>query len=121
MALLVHQISAVAERLAEGLAFPMDMTLIILTGFNKCILNEFVGPLYLMLNIERVIQLDNDGDMHYNRKCLERLKKITILASNSFHSLKFSNQWNITSNHWHGMEEGKVPCDNCGEEHYSTD
>ena len=67
-----------------------------------------------MLSTERVIQLDNDGDRHDDIKFLERVKKLTLLASNSFHSLKISNQWNIPSNHRHEISKGKFPCDNCG-------
>ena len=81
----------------------------------------FVGPFELMLNTDRSIQLDNDGGRHYNIKFLERVKKLTLLASKSFHSLNVSNQWNISSNHRHGMANGKGPCDNCGVEHYNLD
>ena len=35
------------------------------------------------------MQLDNDGDRHDASKFLERVKKITILAINSFYSLNF--------------------------------
>ena len=69
-----------------------------------------------MLNTERVIQLENDGYEHDDRKCLDSVKNIYMLESNSFHSLNVSNNWNIPSNHWHGMDKGKVLCDNCGGE-----
>ena len=44
---------------------------------------EFVGPFELMINTERVIKLENDGDRNDERKCLERAKKLNMLASNS--------------------------------------
>ena len=91
MALLVHQINAVAERLAEVPALPRDMPLIKITRFTKCSVPEFVGPFELMLNNERAIQMENDGDRHDDRKCLERVKKLTLLANNSFHYLNVSN------------------------------
>ena len=58
--------------------------------------------------------MDNDGDSHDNIKCLERVKKLTLLASNSFHYLNVSNQWNILSNYQNGTAKGKGPCNNCG-------
>ena len=70
---------------------------------------------------QKIVQLDNDEYRHDNRKCLERVKKLTLLASNSFHSLNISNQWNIPYNHWHGMANRKYPFDNCGGEHYALD
>ena len=72
-----------------------------------------------MINTDRVIQLENYGDSHDDRKFLERVKKISMLASNSFHSLIFFNHWNIPSYHWHGISKGKFPCNNCGGEHHS--
>ena len=93
--------------------------LLILTGFTKCSVPEFVGLFEFILNNERVIQLENYGDRHDDRKRLEMAKKLTLLASNSFHSLRCSNNWKISSNHWHGIDKGKVPCNNCGGEHYS--
>ena len=49
-------------------------------------MSDFVGSFELILNTERVVQLENDGDRHDDRKFLERLKKLTLLASNSVHS-----------------------------------
>ena len=68
-----------------------------------------------------VIMLENDVDLHDDRKLLEILKKLTMFASNSFHSLNVSNHWNTPSNDWHGMAKVKFPFDNCGGEHYSPD
>ena len=82
---------------------------------------DFVGPFELMLNTERLIQLENYGDKHDDRKCLERVKKLTLLASNYFHSLNVSNHWNVPSNHWNFMSKVKTPGDNCSGEHYSPD
>ena len=47
------------------------------------------------------MQLDNDGDRHDNRKFLERVNKLTLLASKSFQSLNISNQWNIPMENSH--------------------
>ena len=52
--------------------------------------------------------MENDGDRHDDRKFLERLKKLTLLASNSVHSLNISNHWNIPYNHRHVMSKGNV-------------
>ena len=41
LALLVHHISAVAERLKYVPAFTRDTPLLVLTGFNKCSVPEF--------------------------------------------------------------------------------
>ena len=46
VALLVQQINAVADRLAEAGALPQDTPLNLLTGFTKCSVPEFVGPFY---------------------------------------------------------------------------
>ena len=59
VALLVQHINAVSECLAEVPALPRDTPLLILTGFTKCSVTEFIGTFELMLNTERVIQLDN--------------------------------------------------------------
>ena len=114
MSLLVHQINDVSERLAQVLKIPRDTLMLVLTGFTKCSFPRFVGPFEYMPNKDRVIQLDNDEDMHDNRKCLERVKKLTLLASNSSHSLNVSNQLNIPYNYQNRMVKGKIPCDNCG-------
>ena len=87
VALLVQQINAVADRLAEAGALPRDTPLNLLTGFTKCSMPEFVGPFTLLLNTERVKQLENSAEQHDNALCLERVKSLTLLAINSFHSL----------------------------------
>ena len=121
MSLLVQNINAVVERLEEVPALPRYIPLLVFFGFTKCIVPDYVGIFKIMIITERVIQLENDGDRHDNRKCLERVKKITLLASKSFPYLKFSNQCNIPSNHWQGMAKGKGPYYNCGREHYTLD
>ena len=65
--------------------------------------------------------MENDVDGNDDRKFLEKVKKPTMLASNSFHSLNVSNNWNIPSNHRNRPANGKGPCDNCGGEQYSPD
>ena len=86
---------------------------------------ELVGTFEFMINTERLIQLENDVDRHNDRKCLEKMKKITLLVSNSFHSLNVSKYWSIPSNHRHRIvtefPKWKIPCDNCGGEYYSPD
>ena len=91
MTLLVHKINVVTERLEEVPALPRDTPLIIFTGFTKCSVTEFFGTFELMLNTERVVQLENYGDRHGDRKCLEMVKKITLLESKSFHYLNVSD------------------------------
>ena len=86
LALLVQQINAVTERLTEVPELPRDMPLLILTGTTKCSVPKFFGKFELMLNTERIIQLENEGDRHDDMKLLKRAKKLTMLASNSFHS-----------------------------------
>ena len=63
--------------------------------------------------------MENDGDRHDKIKCLERVKKLTLLASNSFHYLNVSNQWNIQYNNRNDMAKGQGPCENCGDRHYT--
>ena len=109
--------NVVAERLAEVPALPRYTPFLVLAGFTKSSVPEFAGSFELMFNTYRFIQLENDGGRHDNRKFLERVKNLTLLASNSFHSLNISNQLKIPSNHQHGMAKGKGPCDNCCEEH----
>ena len=65
--------------------------------------------------------MENDGDRHDDRKFLERVKKLILLASKSFHSLNVFNHWNIPSYHGHVMAKVKGSFDNCGREHYSPD
>ena len=97
------------------------MPLLVLTSFTKCIVQDYVGPFELVLNTDRVIQLDNDGDGHDDKKYLGRVNKLTLLVSNSLKYSKFSNHWNTPSNHRKGVTKGKVPCDDCDGEHYSPD
>ena len=94
---------------------------LVLAGFIKDSVTKCFGPIKFILNTERVIQLENDGDMHDNRKCIKRVNKLNILASNSFHSLNVSNQWDIPSNIWNGMSKGRGACDHCGDERYAPD
>ena len=68
MALLVQQINTVKEGLEEVQTLPRDTPLLILTGFTMYSMPEFVGPFELMLNTERVIKLNNDGDRNDGRK-----------------------------------------------------
>ena len=121
MALLVQKINAVAGRLADVPELPRYTPLIIFTGFTKCSVTDFFGAFEFMLNTEKFIQLDNDGDRHDESKCLERVNNLTLLASKFFHYLHISNHWNIPSNHRHGIAKVKGPCDNCNGEHYSPD
>jgi hypothetical protein len=122
VALLVQQINAVAERLAEAGALPRDTPLNLLTGFTKCSVPEFVGPFTLLLITERVKQLENSAEQHDNALCLKRVKALTLLESNSFHSLNVSGHWNIPTNRHHGMSQhGNVSCDNCRGNHYVPD
>ena len=85
----------------------MDTPLLVLDGFSKCSVPEFFSPLELMLNTERFVHLENDGDRRDIIKFLERVKNLTLLASNSFHSLNVSNQLNIPSNHQYNIDKGK--------------
>ena len=109
------------EWLAEVLEITRDTPLLILNGFTKCSVREFIGPFELMINTERVIQLDNDGNRHDDSKCLERAKKLTLLESNSLHSLNVSNHLNIIYNHWKGITKGRCQCYNCSIEQYYPD
>ena len=68
VALLVQKINSAAERLEEVPELPKDTLLLVLTGFTKCDVTKFVGQFELMINIERLIQLENDGDRHDIRK-----------------------------------------------------
>ena len=75
--------------MAEVPALPRDTPLLILNGFTNYSMPEFFDPFELILKTERIIQFENDGYRHDDRKCLKRVKKLTMLASNSFHYLKF--------------------------------
>ena len=81
-------------------------------------MTEFVGPFELILNTYRIVQFDNYLDRHDYSKCFERVKKLTLLSSNSFRYLNVSNRCNIPYNHWHEMVKEKFSCDNCCGEHY---
>ena len=117
--LLVQKINDAAELLEEVPVLPRDTPLLALTGFTKFSVTEFVGTFKFILNIERVLKLKKDDDRHDNKKFLEMMKKLTLLASNSFHYLNVSNQWNIPSNHRDNMAKGKSPWGNCGGKYYA--
>ena len=57
LALIVQQINAVAERLAEEPELPRDTPLLLITGFTKCSVSDFVDPFEFIINTERFIQL----------------------------------------------------------------
>ena len=89
MALLVQNINAVAEWFSEVPGLLRDATLLNFTVFTKFSVPESVSTFKLMINTGRFIQLKNYGDSHYNKKCLERVKKLTLLVSNYFQYLNF--------------------------------
>ena len=68
MALLVFQINAVVEWLAEVTELTKDTALIVLTGFTKLSVPEFVITFELMINTERIIQFENCRDRHDDKK-----------------------------------------------------
>ena len=85
VALLAQQVNAVVERLAEAGALLRDTPLLLLTGFSKCSVPEFVGPFELLLNSKRATQLTNTGGLYDNAKYLARVEQTTLMTSNSFH------------------------------------
>ena len=110
-----------AEQLAEVPALPRDTPLLILNGFTNYSMPEFFDLFELILKTERIIQFENDGYRHDDRKCLKRVKKLTMLARKSFQTLNVSNLWSITSNHRNDIGKTKGLCDNYGGENYSPD
>ena len=70
---------------------------------------DFVGSFKLMLNNERIRQMEYDGKTVNYKRNLDRVKKITLMVKNSFHSLNVSNAWNINGIHKNLLE----PCYNC--------
>ena len=49
-----------------------------------------------MLDTERVRHMESDGSTVNNKRTLDRVKNITLVANNSFHYLNVSNTCNIT-------------------------
>ena len=50
-----------------------------------------------MINTDSASQIESDGATVNYKMTLERVKKITLMENNSFHSLNVFNTWNIPS------------------------
>ena len=96
---LTQQMNAVCERLDEAKALTCKTTVHVLTGLTRRSVSEFVVPFKLMLNSECVSQMESDGARVNDKRTLDKVKNITLMANNSFPSLNVSNTWNITSIH----------------------
>ena len=92
---LNQKMNDVYERLYEAKALPRKNTVQVLTVLNSCSVHEFLGPSELILHAERVRQMESDGDIVNNKKNLEKVKYITLMVKNSFHSLNVPNTCSI--------------------------
>jgi hypothetical protein len=108
--LATKQIIAVAERLAEVSALPVECTVQILEGFTKCSVNIFKHTFGHLLVDERLRQLRTLSCMTlHDSSCLVGIKKLCKEANDMFNSLNVSKEWNIPQKHHTDA------CFNCGD------
>ena len=108
--LATEQIIAVAERLAEVSALPVECTVQILEGFTKCSVNIFRQTFGHLLVGERLRQLRTLSCMTlHDSSCLVGIKKLCKEANDMFNSLNVSKEWNIPQKH------RTDACFNCGD------
>ena len=79
---LTQQINAVCELLSETKALPCETPFRVFIGLNQCSVPEFFGPFELMLNTDSVKHMQSDGAAVYNKRYLEKVKKITLMETN---------------------------------------
>ena len=108
--LATEQILAVAERLAEVSALPVECTVQILEGFTKCSVNIFRQTFSHLLVSERLKQLRTLSCMSlHDSSRLIGIKKLCKEANDMFNSLNVSKEWNIPQKH------RTDACFNCGD------
>ena len=117
IAQLTVQINAVCERLSEEGRLPQETPIHVLEGLTKCSVPKFKGPFKLLLDRARVDEMPAASlSLVTCADTLEKVKEITAMAENSFHSLNTSFKWNIPGDS--AIANRTVVCFNCGRDHY---
>ena len=78
--------NAVSERLAEAKVLSYDTSVRFLIGITWCSVTGFFGPFGLIINTEHVRHMESDGATVNDKRTPERVKNITLVAINDFHS-----------------------------------
>ena len=114
---LTDQINAVCERLSEEGRLPQETPLHVLEGMTKCSVPEFSCNFDLLLKSASVEEMSTASSASVTCKdTLKKVKDITAMADNSFHSLNTSSKWNVPSGS--ALANRNVICFNCGGNHY---
>ena len=91
---LTAQINAVCERLSAENRLPVETPIHVLEGLTKCSVPEFKGPFQLLLDKARVEEMSTVSSVLVTcADTLARVKEITSMANNSFHSLNTAKRW----------------------------
>ena len=91
---LTAQINAVCERLSAENRLPVETPIHVLEGLTKCSVPEFKGPFQLLLDKARVEEMSTVSSVLITcADILARVKEITSMANNSFHSLNTAKRW----------------------------
>ena len=92
---LTAQVNAVCERLSAENRLPVETPICILEGLTKCSVPEFKGPFQLLLDQARVDEMSTVSSVLVTcADTLDRVKEITTMANNSYHSLNTAQKWN---------------------------
>ena len=114
---LTAQINAVCERLSEEGRLPQETPIHVLEGLTKCSVPEFKGPFQLLLDSAWVNEMSTaSSSLVTCADTLKKVKEITAMADNSFHSLNTSTKWNVPGGST--LANRVVVCFNCGGNHY---
>ena len=81
---LTQHMNSVGDRLSESKAFPRKTLVHFLAVLTQCSVSEFVGPFELILNTERARYMKSDGTSVNNKRTLERVLNITVMAKHIF-------------------------------------
>ena len=84
---LNQQMNSVCECLAESNSLSLETPVHFLTVLNLCSVQEFFCSFELILNNERVRQMESDGAKVNDKRTPDRVKNITRKAKKYFRSL----------------------------------
>ena len=93
---LKTRIRPVTEHLYEVNQLPLEVPTYVLQGMNKCSVPEFTGTFDMILNQERVNQMDTPVLLvNTLSNSLNHVLNILHLVNNYYHYLNTSNDWNV--------------------------
>ncbi len=93
------QLIALCTRLAEVNALPQESISFILEGLTRCFVPEFKDIHRLLCTTHKVCQMRAVTGRRDSSATLAHIQKICKEACKVFHSMNFTNKWNIPKSH----------------------